>query len=108
MHVFNVFFIINCGLIDKIEKDSLQIFNGDNNVISLLKKYANALLETINEIIEKVKNKEDPEEIEENFGFGKIFQTFYVLYTDLNNEKYKIEKLKFDLNDNLIEKNIEK
>ena len=108
LHVFNVFFIINCGLIDKIEKDSLQIFNGDNNVVSLLKKYANALLETINEIIEKVKNKEDPEEIEENFGFGKIFQTFYVLYTDLNNEKYKIEKLKFDLNDNLIEKNIEK
>ena len=108
LHVFNIFFIINCGLIDKIERDSLQIFNGDNNVVSLLKKYADSLLETINEIIQKIKNKIAIKEIEENFGFGKIFQTFYVLYTDLNNEKYKRQKLKFDLCDNLVEKNIEK
>ena len=108
LHVFNIFFVIACGLIDKIERDSLQIFNGDNNVITLFKKYADALLKTINDIIEKIKTKSNIPDIEENFGFGKIFKTFYVLFTDLKNETYKIEKLKFDLVDCFVEKNVEK
>ena len=108
LHLFNAFFVIACGLLDKIEKDSLQIFNEGNNVITLFKKYADCLLSTINDIIEKIKNKIPVPEIEENFGFGKIFKTFFVLFTDLNNENYKRKKLKFDLLNNFVEKNNEK
>ena len=56
-HVFNIFFLIACGLVDKIEKDSLQIFNGDNKVLELFKKYATILMENINKIIFTIKNK---------------------------------------------------
>ena len=56
LHVFNIFFIIACGLADHIEKESLQIFNGDNQVIKLFKKYAQILIDKINEAITKIKN----------------------------------------------------
>ena len=42
---------------------------------------------------------------EEIFGFGKIFNTFYVLFTNLNDINYEAEKLKFDLMDNTIKEN---
>lgn len=108
LHLFNVFFVIACGLIDKIERDSLQIFNEGNNVITLFKKYADSLLETINDILEKIRTQKDVPIIEENFGFAKIFKTFFVLFTDLNNEKYRRKKLRFDLLDSLGEENHEK
>ena len=56
LHVFNIFFLIACGLYDKIEKESLQIFNSDNNVDNLLTKYANILLGKINNIVLDIKN----------------------------------------------------
>lgn len=109
LHVFNIFFIIGCRLLDKITNDSLQIFNEDNNVITLFKKYANILIENINKIIENINEQNNDNSIilntEEKFGFGKIFRTFYVLYTDLNNDTYRKEKLKYDLNDTLVKKN---
>ena len=112
LHVFNIFFIIACGLADHIEKESLQIFNGDNQVIKLFKKYAQILIDKINEAITKIKNNSniinDEDEDEENFGFGKIYDTFYVLYTNLLNDDYEQEKLKFDLDDTFAQKNIEK
>ena len=55
LHVFNIFFLIACGLYDKIEMESLQIFNFGNNVINLFKKYANILLEKINNIVLDIK-----------------------------------------------------
>ena len=107
LSVFNNFFVVCCGLIDKIGKDSLQIFNEDNNVIQLFKKYATILINNINDIIESIKNKNNNLIMnEEIFGFGKIFNTFYVLYTNLNSNLYDREKLKFDLVDNMIQKNI--
>ena len=107
LHVFNIYFIISCGLLDKIETDSLQIFNEDNNVIILFQKYAKILIENINNIILKIKNQDniilDNKEI---FGFGKVFKTFYVLYTNLSDKKYEAERLKFDMIDNSVQKNI--
>ena len=110
LHLFNIFFIISCGLIDHIDQESLQIFNEDNNVIKLFKKYANILLNTINRTIEKKKNNNiiNNEDSHEIFGFGKIYDTFYVLYTNLDDDKYKNEKLRFELEDNLVQKNVEK
>ena len=107
LHVFNIFFLIACGLCDKIEEESLQIFNSDNHVINLFKKYANILLEKINSIILKIKNNNNNSDLNDNefFGFGKIFNTFYVLYSNLNSNKYTEEKLKFDLIDTLTQKN---
>lgn len=106
LHVFNIFFLIACGLCDKIEKDSLQIFNANNNVINLFKKYGNILLEKINSIISNIKkNNNNDFNNDEILGFGKVFNTFYVLYSNLNDYKYKEEKLKFDLADTLIQKN---
>ena len=112
LHAFNIFFLISCGLIDRIEKDSLQIFNEDNNVIKLFQKYGIILLENINKIIfdiknpiKKITNYSNITKNKENFGFGKIFNTFYVLYTNLKDNKYEQEKLKFDLADNLVQKN---
>ena len=109
LHVFNIFFIIACGLYDKIEKESLQIFNINNNVITLFKKYANILMENINKIIFDIKEKDNTIILhnEEIFGFGKIFNSFYVLYTNLDNDQYKKEKLKFELIDNSVEQNDE-
>jgi len=110
LHLFNIFFIISCGLIDHIDQESLQIFNEDNNVIKLFKKYADILLNTINRTIEKKKNNNiiNNEDTNEIFGFGKIFDTFYVLYTNLDDDKYKNEKSRFELEDNLVQKNVEK
>ena len=106
LHLFNIFFLIACGLCDKIEKESLQIFNANNNVVNLFKKYANILLEKINSIISNIKNNNNEDlNSDEIFGFGKIFNNFYVLYSNLNNNKYEEEKLKFDLADTLIQKN---
>ena len=107
LHVFNIYYIISCGLIDKIDKDSLQIFNEDNNIISLIKKYGNILIENINKVINSCKNKEDIPKTDEQFGFGKIFNSFHVLYSNLDNVRYKEEKLKLDLIDNLKFKNVE-
>ena len=106
LHVFNIFFLIACGLYDKIETESLQIFNFDNNVINLFKKYANILLEKINSIVLDIK-KNNNSDLNDNefFGFGKIFNTFYVLYSNLNSDKYTEEKLKFNLIDTLAQKN---
>ena len=110
LHIFNIFFIVGCGLVDKITIESLQIFNEDNIAITLFKKYANILIENINEIIENINDQNNNNSIilknEEKFGFAKIFRTFYVLYTDLNNDNYPKEKLKYDLNDTLVKKNI--
>ena len=110
LHLFNIFFIISCGLIDHIDQESLQIFNEDNNVIKLFKKYADILLKTINGTIEKKKNNNiiNNEDTKEIFGFGKIYDTFYVLYSNLDDDKYKNEKSRFELEDNLIQKNVEK
>ena len=55
LHVFNIFFLIACGLYDKIEMESLQIFNSGNNVINLFKKYANILFGKINTIVLNIK-----------------------------------------------------
>ena len=107
LHVFNIYYIISCGLIDKIDKDSLQIFNEDNNIISLIKKNGNILIENINKVIDACKNKKDIPQTDENFGFGKIFKSFHVLYSNFNNVRYREEKLKLDLFDNLIVKNVE-
>ena len=98
LHVFNIFFLIACGLADKIDKDSLQIFNDDNKVIMLFKKYGEILLDNINKIIMNIKNESNiiPND-NENFGFGKIFNSFYVLYSDLNDDKYQAQELKFNL-----------
>ena len=106
LHVFNIFFLIACGLYDKIEMESLQIFNSGNNVINLFKKYANILLEKINSIVLDIK-KNNNSDLNDNefFGFGKIFNTFYVLYSNLNSDKYTEEKLKFNLIDTLAQKN---
>jgi len=106
LHVFNIFFLIACGLYDKIETESLQIFNFGNNVINLFKKYANILLEKINSIVLDIK-KNNNSDLNDNefFGFGKIFNTFYVLYSNLNSDKYTEEKLKFNLIDTLAQKN---
>ncbi len=108
LHIFNISFLIACGLVDKIERNSLQIFNDNNNVISLLKKYGDALLETINEIIKNIQKKVSIPKNEEIFGFGKIFKTFYAIYTNLNNDIYRQIKLKFDLEDNKVIPNNEK
>ena len=89
------------------DKDSLQIFNEDNNIISLIKKYGNILIENINKVINSCKNKEDIPKTDEKFGFGKIFNSFHVLYSNLDNVRYKEEKLKLDLIDNLKFKNVE-
>ena len=43
---------------------------------------------------------------EEIFLFWKVFKTFYVLYTNLHDKKYEVEKLKFDMIDNFVPKNI--
>ena len=92
---------------DKIEKDSLQIFNGDNKVPELFKKYATILIENLNQIILTIKNNNNfTKNTEEIFGFGKIFNTFYVLYTNLNDINYEAEKLKFDMIDNSLKENI--
>ena len=107
LHLFNIYYIISCGLIDKIDKDSLQIFNEDNNIISLIKKYGNILIENINKVIDACKNKKDIPQTDENFGFGKIFKSFHVLYSNFNNVRYREEKIKLDLFDNLIVKNVE-
>ena len=105
LHVFNIFFLIACGLYDKIEKESLQIFNSDNNVVNLFKKYATILMGKINSIVLDIKNNNNSDlNDDEFFGFGKIFNTFYVLYSNLNGNKYTEEKLKFDLIDTLIQK----
>ena len=105
LYIFNCSFLIACGLMDKIETDSLQIFNEDNHSINLFKKYANILLQNINDVIYSIKNKTNFIINDEIFGFGKIFKTFFVLYTNLNNDKYTTEKLKFDLIDYLSNKN---
>ena len=105
LYIFNCSFLIACGLMDKIETDSLQIFNEDNHSINLFKKYANILLQNINDVIYSIKNKTNFTINDEIFGFGKIFKTFFVLYTNLNNDKYTTEKLKFDLIDYLSNKN---
>ena len=105
LYIFNCSFLIACGLMDKIETDSLQIFNEDNHSINLFKKYANILLKNINDVIYSIKNKTNFTINDEIFGFGKIFKTFFVLYTNLNNDKYTTEKLKFDLIDYLSNKN---
>ena len=106
LHVFNIFFLIACGLYDKIEMESLQIFNSGNNVINLFKKYANILLEKINSVVLDIK-KNNNIDLNDNefFGFGKIFNSFYVLYSNLNSNKYTEEKLKFNLIDTLAQKN---
>ena len=107
LHVFNIFFLIACGLVDKIDKDSLQIFNEGNKVLELFKKFAIILMENINKIISNIKNKNKNDyNTEEIFGFGKIFNTFYVLYTNLNDINYTAEKLKFDMMDNSLKENI--
>ena len=68
-------------------------------MITLFKKYANILIENINKILENINEQNNDNSIilntEEKFGFGKIFRTFYVLYTDLNNDTYRKEKLKY-------------
>ena len=104
LNVFNGFFLVACGLIDKIESDSLQIFNEDNHSIRLFQKYAEILLKNINDKINSIKNETNLQANKEIFGFGKIFRTFFVLYTNLDNDFYRNEKLKFDLNDNLSQK----
>ena len=106
LHVFNIFFLIACGLYDKIEMESLQIFNYGNKVINLFKKYANILLEKINSVVLDIK-KNNNIDLNDNelFGFGKIFNSFYVLYSNLNSNKYTGKKLKFNLIDTLAQKN---
>ena len=113
LHVFNIFYIISCGLLSKMDKDCLQIFNGDNNVISLLKKYGETLINNVNNIIKYSELKSSDKNIvipenEEKIGFGNIFKTYSVIYSDLNNNEYITQKLKFDLKDISVEKNVEK
>ena len=105
LNVFNSFFLISYGLIEKIEPDSLQIFNDDNKANPLLKKYATILLENINEFIDCVKKGVNRPDNQEKFGSGKIFETFYVFYTNMDNQKYKVENLKYDLDDSLTQVN---
>ena len=101
LNVFNIFFLIASGLVKKIGKISLQIFNEDNKVNTLFKKYGEILLDNINEIILNIKNKSNIiSNNNENFGFGKIFNSFYVLYSDLNDDKYRAQELKFNLIEN--------
>ena len=98
LNVFNIFFLIASGLINKIDKVSLQIFNEDNQVNFLYKKYGEILLDNINKIIMNIKNKNTIIlKNNENFGFGKIFNSFYVLYSDLNDDTYRAQELKFNL-----------
>ena len=47
VNVFNIFFLIASGLVKKIGKISLQIFNEDNKVNTLFKKYGEILLDNI-------------------------------------------------------------
>ena len=101
LNVFNIFFLITCGLVNKIDKECLQIFNEDNKAKILFKKYAKILLDNLNDYIKCIENKSnDIPNKNERFGFGKIFNSFHVLYSDLNDDKYKIEELKFDLTKN--------
>ena len=98
LNVFSIFFLIACGLANKIDKECLQIFNEDNKVITLFKKYGEILLDNLNENIKCVENQSnDFPNKSENLGFGKIFNSFHVLFTDLNDDKYKVEDLIFDL-----------
>ena len=55
----------------------------------------------VNENIKCIENKSnDIPNKNERFGFGKICDSYHVLYSDLNDDKYKIEELKFDLTKN--------
>ena len=102
LNVFSIFFLIACGLVNKIDKECLQIFNEDNKVITLFKKYGNILIDNLNENIKCIENKSnDIPNKNENLGFGKIFNSFHVLYSDLNDDKYKIEDLIYDLTKNI-------
>ena len=56
-NVFNIFFLITCGLVNKIDKECLQIFNEDNKAKTLFKKYAKIVLNNLNENIKCIENK---------------------------------------------------
>ena len=102
INVFNIFFLITCGLVNKIDKECLLIFNENNKAKTLFKKYAKIVLNNLNENIKCIENKSnDIPNKNERFGFGKICDSYHVLYSDLNDDKYKIEELKFDLTKNL-------
>ena len=101
LNVFNIFFLITCGLVNKIDKECLLIFNWNNKAKTLFKKFAKIVLNNLNENIKCIENKSnDIPNKNERLGFGKIFNSFHVLYSDLNDDKYKIEELKFDLTKN--------
>lgn len=98
LNVFSIFFLIACGLVNKVDKECLQIFNEDNKAITLFKKYGEIILDNLNENIKCIENQSnDIPNKNENLGFGKIFNSFHVLYSDLNDDKYKTEDLIFDL-----------
>ena len=57
INVFNIFFLITCGLVNKIDKECLLIFNEDNKAKTLFKKYAKIVLNNLNDYIKCIENK---------------------------------------------------
>ena len=57
INVFNIFFLITCGLVNKIDKECLLIFNENNKAKTLFKKYAKIVLNNLNENIKCIENK---------------------------------------------------
>ena len=79
LNVFNIFFLITCGLVNKIDKECLLIFNENNKAKTLFKKYAKILLDNLNENIKCIENKSnDIPNKNERLGFGKIFNSFHI------------------------------
>ena len=82
-------------------RDIYKFLNEDNKAKTLFKKYAKIVLNNLNENIKCIENKSnDIPNKNERFGFGKICDSYHVLYSVLNDDKYKIEELKFDLTKN--------